>query len=107
MKKRSDTTVLAILTILTVLTWVGFDAYRRLVRKDLQDIPPEVLAPLNPSLDTEILDNIEARRSFSQEEISRYEPTPGVPSVQEAQPEASPAAQTEVPGQASPSAQQE
>lgn len=99
MKKRSDTTVLAILTILTVLTWVAFDAYRRLIQPVLHDIPPEVLAPLDPSLDTVILDNIEKRRTFTQQEILRYKPEPGVPSAQEAQPEASPPAQTETPGE--------
>lgn len=101
-KKRLNFTTFAILTTITLLTWVIFDAWQRLNKIEFAEIPPAVLAPLNPSLNSAALDNIEKRKHFEREEIERFVP---VQTVVEPAPEASPGAQE--PAQASPSAQTE
>lgn len=71
---RSNLTIFAILTTVTIITWIAFDTYRRLNKPGVQPIPEKVLAPINPSLDTKILDNITERRAFSDEEVSLFVP---------------------------------
>lgn len=97
--KRSNITVFVILTTITILTWVIFDAYQRFNKTEIKDIPPEVLLPLSPSLDKQTLDNIEAKLYFSQEEVAQFTPAPSAatPLPEESTPSA----------EASPSAEQE
>lgn len=73
-RKTSNLTIFAILTTITLLTWVAIEVYQRLNKIDLTSIPQEVLTPLNPNLDTQILDSIEKRRSFSDDEVSQFSP---------------------------------
>lgn len=97
-RKRSNFTVFAILTTITLLTWVIFDAYQSLKKTEFETIPPAVLAPLVPSLDQEVLANIEEKRTVTPEEVSLYNPAPQ--SSGAAQEEATPSSE------ASPSAQE-
>lgn len=76
MKRVSRITAFAILTTLTILTWVGFDALQRVGRRELEVIPEQVIAPLDPSLDPGVLANIEERRGITPEETSLYRPAP-------------------------------
>lgn len=64
-KRKSKITIFAILTTITILVWVSFEAYQRFNKKDLQSIPGNIIAPIAPSLDTEVLDNIEGKLWFS------------------------------------------
>lgn len=101
-KRKSRFTVFAVLTTITLLTWVGFDAYQRLAKTEFQTIPPKTLSPLDPSLPEAVLDNIKERRFVSPEEISSFTPAPqptGTP--EEETPEATEAAE------ASPSAEEQ
>jgi len=59
--KTSPLTKLAILTALTTLSWVSFEIYQALSQKAPPNIPPQILAPLNPNLDTQSLDLIKSR----------------------------------------------
>lgn len=86
--KRSNLTVFAVLTTITILTWVAFDAYQRFNRTELKDIPVSALAPINPSLNGEILDNIETKLFFSQEEVAQFTPAPTSTPAEEASPSA-------------------
>lgn len=49
---------LAILTVVTVVAWIGFDVYRALTTKPAPPVPPEILAPIDPQLNTLILNDI-------------------------------------------------
>lgn len=101
-QKRSNFTVFAILTTLTLLTWAVFGAYERLRKVDLSTVPEKILSPVNPNLDTAILDLLEKKKLVSEEQISSFVPTDqssvqSQPSTQSAQPAAgaSPSAQTQ------------
>lgn len=61
--------------MLTLLTWVAVEAYQRFTKIDFGNIPPEVLAPLQPKLDKKVLDLIETRKTYSDEEISHFAPS--------------------------------
>lgn len=74
-KQKSNLTTLAILTMLTLLTWVSVEAYQRFTKKDFGNIPPEILTPLQPNLDKKVLDLIETRKTYSDEEISHFVPS--------------------------------
>lgn len=63
-KRKSNITVFAVLTTLTILTWVGFEIYQAFNKPGLTTISEEVLAPLTPSLNRVVLDNMEQRRFF-------------------------------------------
>ena len=64
MKKRRiarDVVVLLISTLITIAAWVGFEVYRAYTRVNLPEGVEEYLTPLEPTLDTQILDNLEKR----------------------------------------------
>ena len=66
MKKKSqsrrDLLVLAILTLITILTWIGVDAYLILTRRETPQVVEKELAPLNPKIKTEVFDYLENKR---------------------------------------------
>lgn len=68
-KKKSNITTFAVLTTLAILTWVLVEAYLLFNKRNFESVPEGVLAPLSPTLDTEVLDRIEKRRFFAQEEV--------------------------------------
>lgn len=74
-KKRSNLTIFAILTTITIVVWVLTEGYNRFTKTEIKTIPPKILAPLSASLDKETLDTIEKRRVFSKEEVSSFLPT--------------------------------
>lgn len=64
-KRTSNITVFSILTTITLLTWVGFEIYQAFNKPGIVTISEEVLAPLTPSLNRGVLDNMEGRRFFT------------------------------------------
>lgn len=74
-KQKSNLTTLAILTMLTLLTWVAIEAYQKFITRDPGNIPPEVLAPLKPTLDKTVLDLLESRKNYTDDEISQFNPS--------------------------------
>lgn len=91
-EKQSSITIFAILTTITILAWIAFDAYRRLTFVQIQTIPPTVVAPISPVLDDKILDIIEKGQTLTEEEIARFGTTKSPSPTPEASPsgEASP-----------------
>ena len=73
-KKRSNLTIFAILTTITIVVWVLAESYNRFTKTEIKTIPPKILVPLSASLDKETLDTIEKRRVFSKEEVSSFLP---------------------------------
>lgn len=74
-QKRSSFTIYAILTTLTLLSWALYGAYTRLVKIDLTVMPQSVLSPVNPNLDTSVLDLLEDKKFATDSEISSFEPS--------------------------------
>lgn len=88
-RKKSKITVFAVFTTVAILVWIFTEAYSRLNKRELVSIPPQVIAPITPSLDTEVLGNMEKRLWFSESEFSG--PPPVVP--EEIKAEASPSSE--------------
>lgn len=50
-----------ILTLVTVATWVGFSIYRALTAAPGPTVAKEILNPLNPALDTSVINQVNSR----------------------------------------------
>lgn len=64
-KKHSKTTLISIFTTITILAWIGMEAYAQIAKTEVQTISDKVILPLDPSLDTKTLGEIEQKRFFS------------------------------------------
>ena len=72
--KKSKLTILAILTTLTILVWIFIDAFLRFKQTTLTSIPDNILAPLEPTVDSKLLDSLEKKRVYTNEEIAKFSP---------------------------------
>lgn len=79
-----DALTLAILTLITVLTWIGFDLYRTLTKTEIPRVLQQQIAPLNPKVEVTTLEGLQQRTSFTQEELNQVTvPTPEEELVEE------------------------
>ncbi len=60
---------IAIITTATIILWIFFEVYRIFTAASPLDVPEELLRPINPSLDSKTLQNVEARVFFEDAEI--------------------------------------
>jgi len=88
-KINQDLFVLSLLTLITVAVWVGSNAYHRFIAKQAITVPENLLTPLEPKINMEILDQLEEKKQLSEEEIEQI--LGGV-----SLPEATPSSQAEV-----------
>lgn len=77
--KQTNLTVFAILTTLTLVTWALVEAYVRFYKVDIETVPSPIAAPINPTLDTTILDNLQQRLQLSESEIQQFSPKKSTP----------------------------
>lgn len=73
-KKRPNILIFAILTSITVATWVAFDVYRSFVKPAPVSVSQETLAPLSPTINEEALSQIQQRLWIGEEEARRLAP---------------------------------
>lgn len=66
----------AILTTITVVFWVFLSVYRVLTTKPEPNVPPEILAPINPNLDKQTLETLSDRVFFEEGEVTLPAPLP-------------------------------
>lgn len=77
MKLGKDTLITAILTLVTILTWVGIETYRTLSKEDIPKILKEQMRPLDDRLSAEVFSQLNTRQTFSTEELNfRQAPAP-------------------------------
>lgn len=78
----------AILTTITIVFWVFLSVYRVLTAKPEPNVPPEILAPLDPNLDTRTLQTLPDRVFFEEGQVAvpTLLPTDAASPVQEAVP---------------------
>jgi hypothetical protein len=50
--------VFAVLTVITTFVWVGFEVYRTITKDPAPSVPEEIIAELDPNLDTVALARI-------------------------------------------------
>ncbi len=67
-KINRDLLNLSIMTLITVLTWAGFDVYRAFHRVEIPEVLERQIRPLDPELDIEVLANLKERDFISKEE---------------------------------------
>lgn len=73
MKKRQisqQSLTLSILTLITVLCWGGFDIYRSYTKTTVKPDVRQQLTPINPKLELDVIEDLEALRAIPREEIS-------------------------------------
>lgn len=94
-KRRPNILNFAILTLITVATWVLLDVYRAFTKPAPIGVPSEILAPLSPTIDQSIILQIQSRISVSEEEARSFVPI--VPTPTPAPEEVTPATQEATP----------
>ncbi|CAN5341781.1 hypothetical protein BH10PAT1_BH10PAT1_1940 [soil metagenome] len=70
-KKRAPTAVTtAILTLITIFFWVGFEVYHSIIAKPAPPVAAEIINPLDPTLDTKSLDEIKNRQFLDENTLN-------------------------------------
>jgi hypothetical protein len=77
----------AIFTTITVIFWIFFSVYTVLTQTPDINVPPELLEPIDPTLDIEALEDISGRIHFEESDVTSPIIDATTPSPQ---PEASP-----------------
>lgn len=75
--------ILSIMTLITVLTWIGFEVYRVATKTTIPKVTQEQLTPLNPKIKKETIEKLKTNISFSEEELNRIGVSPGTESAVE------------------------
>ena len=94
---------IAILTLITIIFWAGFEVYHSLTAKPTHVVATDVINPIDPTLDTQSLDSLNQRLYFTDDQI-RNNTASSIP-VATTAPSASPSATvtpTATPGGPSP-----
>jgi hypothetical protein len=60
---------IAILTLITIVFWIFFNVYRVFTIKPPTPVPEEILAPLDPNLDMNVLSKLSERRYVDENTI--------------------------------------
>jgi hypothetical protein len=98
MKKNSlpKPVTILILTLLTTVLWIGLNIYRSVTVKPATEVPEEILKPLNPILNTGVIQKIESAIFIPDSEIpvavSAPAVTPQAPVIQIPTPTTAPVA---------------
>jgi hypothetical protein len=71
-----DALTLSIMTLITILTWVGFDIYRAYSKSTIPQVTREQMKTLNPEIKRSVVDSLKGNLSFSQEELETIIQTP-------------------------------
>lgn len=76
MQKKNDSNLIliSILTAITIIVWISIESAQRLLKKDLNIVPSEILSPLDPTLDKVVFDEIKSRKSLTPQELAGLKP---------------------------------
>lgn len=70
MKLGKDALILAIMTLLTVITWIFLEVYQTLHKTTSTQVTQKQMEPLDPKINTAIIQSLKENLSFSEEELS-------------------------------------
>ena len=70
-KLGRDILTLTIITLITVLTWVGFEVWLTATQTTITKVTQEQMSPLNPQIQTQIIESIKGNLSLSEEEMNQ------------------------------------
>jgi len=74
-KLGKEALILAIMTLLTVLTWIFFEVYKTLHKTTIPQVTKEQMQPLDPKINTALIESLKSTLNFSEEELNIL-PTP-------------------------------
>lgn len=73
-KKDSSLVIISIITVITLFIWISIEGFQRFSKKDLKAVPGEILNPLTPTLDKEVLQTLKAKKALTDEELGTLKP---------------------------------
>jgi hypothetical protein len=65
-----------IMTTIAIITWVSFSIYKAFVKPEPVVVPPEILEPLDPQLNTDTLNKMKERYLIAEDELPEITPIP-------------------------------
>ena len=71
----------AVLTLITSLTWIFFEIYQSARKSTIPQATQEEMKILNPSIDKEAINALKKDLSFSQEELNTITPVTPIPTI--------------------------
>lgn len=86
-EKKPNVVILGILTLVTIVFWIGLSAYRSLTLEPSVNVPPEILEPISPTLDLESLSKVGGRIYFQDQDLANIVLAPPPSPSPEATPE--------------------
>jgi len=70
LKLGTNVLIVAMMTLITALTWVGLEVYQSARKATILQATQEQMKALNPKINKEILSALKNNLSFSQEELN-------------------------------------
>lgn len=61
---------LSLISLLTVISWVGFEVYKTSNKTTITKVTKKQMAPINPNIKTTVFEKIEKNLSLSEEELN-------------------------------------
>lgn len=77
--KAPKIVTIGVLTLITVVFWVGFEIFRTFTKQPDSPVPPNIINPLNPTLDQTALSKLQQRMYLEEGQIGQtvaQSPTP-------------------------------
>ncbi len=68
-EKLPNLLIFAILTVITLVVWIGFEVYRLVNKSPQTNVPESILTPISPNLDQEVLSKIEKKIYINESEL--------------------------------------
>lgn len=66
---------LLLITLVVIAVWVGFSIYFSYSRTTITTTDAALIAPLTPKLDSALFEKLKSRKSWSDAELSSFQPT--------------------------------
>lgn len=73
--------LILILTSITIFVWIGIETYQILTRKDVPKVIKEQLEPLDPAIETQIIQDLSGKKNYIKEDLGISEQGNPVPSL--------------------------
>lgn len=64
---------IAILTLVTILFWIGFEVYQSLTKIDIPQVLQKQTEPLDTTISFPIIEGLKQRNSFTEQELQNIE----------------------------------
>jgi hypothetical protein len=77
----------AIITTITIIFWIFFEVYQILTGNVDVDVPQQLLKPLDPTLNQEILSSLKGKIEFQKDEVTHFSASVKVEQEQETEEE--------------------